>query len=81
MIEEIYEGGYPGMATTLDNTLADDPFIAYDVDELSKRLGVSTRYIYKVLKSGELHGRRIGRRWRVTPANVRVFLDGVSTAA
>ena len=81
MIEKILKGGYSKMTAIKDNMLAEDCFLAFDVKQLSERLGVSTRFVYKILKSGELRGRRIGRRWRVTPQNVKVFLNGMSTAA
>ena len=81
MIEETLEGGYPGMTAIKDNTLADDPFVSFSVSELSKRLGVSRRYVYQILRSGELHGRKVGKSWRVVPDSIRSYLSGATKAA
>lgn len=44
--------------------------------EIAERLNVDRRTVYKLLHSGELRGRRVGRVWRVTEDNLRRFLDG-----
>jgi excisionase family DNA binding protein len=45
-------------------------------DEVAEVLGVSTARIYELLRSGLLPCIKIGRQRRVSPAQLRAWLDG-----
>ena len=47
----------------------------YSVSECAKILGVSERTVYKLLQSGELTGRKIGRGWKVSAENLKRFTE------
>lgn len=47
----------------------------YEAKEVAKRLGVSVYTIHGLLKSGQLHGYRITRRWRIDQADVEEFIE------
>lgn len=34
--------------------------------EAARRLGVGLDYLYSLLWTGKLHGRKVGKRWRVS---------------
>jgi excisionase family DNA binding protein len=48
----------------------------YTVEEVAQQLGVSVTTVYRLLKSGELHGWRLGRKsgWKVRPEDVDEFI-------
>ena len=45
-------------------------------DEVAEYLKVNIRTVYKLLESGELQGRKIGRIWRITESAVNDFIQG-----
>ena len=47
-------------------------------EEVAAMLGLSYNSILKHLKSGKLPGRRVGRVWRVSEADLRRFIAGVN---
>ena len=50
----------------------------YDAKELAAELKVSYRSILKLLRSGELEGKKILGKWRVTENQLRQYLEGDS---
>ncbi len=51
------------------------PKLAYSVAELQKELGLGRNTISSLLNSGELQGKRVGRRWIVPASSVKKFLS------
>jgi len=47
---------------------------AYTVRQVADALSVSTLTVYKWLWSGELHGYRLGRVWRISEEELKKFL-------
>jgi excisionase family DNA binding protein len=45
-------------------------------DEVAEYLKVNIRTVYKLLESGELQGRKIGRIWRISESAVNDFVQG-----
>ena len=50
------------------------PLIGMDLDETAAALRVSRRVVQDALAAGELPGRKIGNRWRVSPDALNAFL-------
>lgn len=50
----------------------------YDLKELQEILHVSYRTLLKYVNSGALKGRKIGKEWRITQANLDAFINGDS---
>ena len=48
---------------------------AYNVEELSKLLGVHVRTIMVMLKDGKMKGRKLAKRWYVTDDNLRDYFS------
>jgi len=46
----------------------------YSVEEVVEQLRVSKTTVYRLLRSGELEGVRIGHLWRVRPAAIVAYL-------
>lgn len=46
-----------------------------NVPEVAAQIRMSARYVRRKLESGELRGRKMGNRWRVTQAAVDDYLD------
>jgi excisionase family DNA binding protein len=46
------------------------------IQEMSERFHISKRTLQHLLKTGRLHGVKIGRQWRVRVSDVRAFLSG-----
>jgi len=38
----------------------------YNVEEVSEKLGLAERTVRKLLRQGEIKGRKLGKRWYVT---------------
>jgi len=51
-----------------------DDITLFDLDELTKKLKVSERTLRNYLTTGELKGRKVGRRWYVTEQALKNFL-------
>ena len=47
----------------------------YDVEELSKLLGVQEKTIRAILRDGKLKGRKLARRWYVTEESLREYFQ------
>lgn len=47
----------------------------YSVKEAAQILGIGERTVYKLLQSGELTGRKIGRGWKVSAENLKRFTE------
>ena len=45
-------------------------------EELAKRWRVSAMTVYRLIQSGELHGFKVGKLWRVTEDEVDKFEKG-----
>ena len=45
-------------------------------EEVAEYLKVNIRTVYKLLESGELQGRKIGRIWRITESAVNEYMAG-----
>jgi excisionase family DNA binding protein len=43
-------------------------------DQVASRLQVTDQTIYNLLRTGDLRGHRVGRLWRVEPADLQEFL-------
>ena len=48
----------------------------YNSKELAEKLDISYRKALKLLRSGELEGKKIGKSWRVTENQLRRYLEG-----
>lgn len=46
---------------------------AIDLHEAARRLGVSYRTVWRRVQSGDLPAMRVGRVWRVKPADLETF--------
>jgi len=44
--------------------------------EVAEYLGISKVTLYKLLKNGEIPGRRLGYQWRISKAALDEFLKG-----
>ena len=47
----------------------------YSVTELSERLGVHIQTVRRLLKSGQLRGRKLARKWYVTEDSLRDYFE------
>lgn len=47
-----------------------------DVDTLTIVLGLSKNTVLKLLRAGEIPGKRVGRKWRVTKEMLIRYLHG-----
>lgn len=47
----------------------------YSITDLEEILGVNHRVIWRYIKDGELHGFKLGNRWRITEQNLREFIQ------
>lgn len=46
------------------------------VKEVAAQLRVGTIVIYRLLRTGKMVGRKVGRGWRITPEAVAAYLAG-----
>jgi len=49
------------------------PFLT--TEEVQSYLRVNTRTVYRLIKAGDLPAIRVGRQWRVRPADLDGWLD------
>src|SRR5262245_23173862 len=47
-------------------------------EQVASRLQVADQTVYNLLRRGQLRGFRIGRLWRVKPADLETFLSSAS---
>ena len=47
----------------------------YSVKEAAQILGVGERTVYRLLQSGELVGRKLGRGWKISADNLKRFTE------
>lgn len=52
--------------------------LLYDVDDVVRRLGISRAQVFRLMASGELPRRKIGRRTKVPRAAVEAFAATVT---
>jgi excisionase family DNA binding protein len=46
-----------------------------DVKQIQDVLGVSERTVFRLIKSGELHGFKVGREWRFEPSDIDDYIE------
>ena len=46
----------------------------FSLDEVADALGISIKTVRRKIESGDLHAHRIGRQWRVSEDDYRVFV-------
>jgi excisionase family DNA binding protein len=56
--------------------MSDDERRAYTPEEVAKLLGLHVNSIYGLLKSGELTGIKVGRKWLISKRRFDVWMDG-----
>lgn len=44
-------------------------------DEASKALGISTKLLYRLIKNGDIKGKKVGREYRITKSNLVYYLS------
>lgn len=47
----------------------------YTVEELSELMGIQERTIREYLKSGQLKGRKLGKRWYISESALREYFE------
>ncbi len=47
----------------------------YDVEDLAKLLGLQERTVRKLLKTGQLKGRKLAKRWYVTAESMKEYFN------
>ncbi len=52
-----------------------------DAEDVAQLLNVSTMVVYKMLREGEMPGRKIGREWRIRRVTLDAWIDGQTPAA
>lgn len=53
----------------------------YDVEELSRQLGIQERTVRKLLKDGKLRGRKLARKWYVSADSLKDYFSQPEPAA
>jgi len=48
----------------------------FSPEEAAEWLGVSPQTVYRLLRSGELPGRKIGQQWRIHKGELEAYLRG-----
>ena len=51
-----------------------------DVKQVSKLLGISTKTVYKLIKTGSLSALRIGREFRFTKVSIMKYMRVIETS-
>lgn len=51
-------------------------FETYTVEEVAALLDVTDRTVKMLIHDGQLSARKIGRRWRITPDNLKAYING-----
>ena len=46
-----------------------------NVKQVQDTLGVSERTVFRLIKSGELHGFKVGREWRFEPSDIDDYIE------
>jgi excisionase family DNA binding protein len=47
----------------------------YDLQELSKKLGIHLVTLQRYCRKGKLRGQKIGRGWQVSDENLKAFIN------
>lgn len=53
-----------------------DAFETYTVEEVATLLDITVRTVQQLIHSGALAARKIGKRWRITPDNLKAYING-----
>ena len=48
----------------------------YTTEDLAEILQIEIRSVYKLLRSGELKGKKVASKWRVTENQLKEYLEG-----
>lgn len=48
----------------------------FDPEGAAEWLGIHEQTVYRLLRSGELPGKKIGRQWRIHKASLEAYLKG-----
>ena len=68
----------------MNTTNMDNRFDSYGdvltVDEVSRLLGSSRQFVYRLVREGSLRAFRIGRGYKISKTSVIEFIDGKSAA-
>jgi len=51
-----------------------------EVAHVAHRLSASQEFVRRLIREGKLKAIRIGRRWRIDPADLEAFIDAQRTA-
>lgn len=51
--------------------------IYYTVDQIAEKLQVKPTTVRKWIKNGLLEGKKMGKRWIISPENLQRYLDGL----
>ena len=44
------------------------------IGDVAEHLGVSTKTVRRMMEGGELHAHKVGRQWRITEEDLRLYL-------
>lgn len=55
--------------------------IAYSLDEVAARFGVTKRHIWRLIQRGEMRRVKIGRKAMVLSDDLDAYIDGLKAAA
>lgn len=50
----------------------------YELNEIATHLKVTRRTLYNCIKDGRLKANKIGKHWKVTEDNLKVFIEGTN---
>jgi Helix-turn-helix domain len=52
-----------------------DPLVLLDITEAAEKLGCSERWLLNQLRAGRFRGRKIARRWKLSPSDLDAIID------
>ncbi|QFP94834.1 excise [Mycobacterium phage Marshawn] len=56
-------------------TTSTDELLTYPLADVARRIPCSERWLTEQVRAGRLPGRKIGRHWRMTQADIEAALD------
>ena len=56
--------------------MPDDELRTFTIEQIVKKFDVSKRSLFRYIKRGDLKAVRVGRKFRITAANLKEFLRG-----
>lgn len=56
--------------------MAENPYYILSPEEAMDELQIGRNAIYKLLKSGELKGFKVGRNWKIPRKSIDSYIDG-----